>query len=205
MLSTASSVAGLDRPDGPTAIAWLVIAVIVDAVYRHAFRARPHVFEEVHEAMAPAITNRDSSATPIWKVWGSGSIASLEHRVPRLPCGRFGETMGDVPLTNSRRSFAHQTTATLGIVTFQITSRCISVIAAIADATPMNLAIRAAFSDFFNDKKPRKALPNEVKFGRHMNHYTVMLKQMAAMDLLPMEETGTVEGVEVRLLTALHT
>jgi hypothetical protein len=49
---------------GPAAIAWLVVAVVVDAIKGCAFRSRPHVGEEVFKC-APTGAELDATASVI--------------------------------------------------------------------------------------------------------------------------------------------
>ena len=82
---------GLDLGSGPATVSWLVMAVRIDSVQRHASGARSHVREKVFEALAsrtnsaaPPLANCDSAAA-IEVVYGRGlHKASVVHARPRI-------------------------------------------------------------------------------------------------------------------------
>ena len=67
----------------PAAVRWLVVAVVVFALYCHAGRASTHVCEEVGEIM-PSLTDADAATSPISIIPPVGVFAALNHANPRI-------------------------------------------------------------------------------------------------------------------------
>jgi hypothetical protein len=73
---------------GPSAIFRAVIAVIVNALNRHAFRSRSHIGQERIEGLLPTFAD-GNAATAISVIVGKGRIAaSVSHCLPRFVLGR---------------------------------------------------------------------------------------------------------------------
>jgi hypothetical protein len=78
----ASFIVSLLNSSSPTAISWLVIAVIVDSVYLIAKGARPHICNKIIKASKPSIANGDAPPTIILPTPVVGIIATPLHARP---------------------------------------------------------------------------------------------------------------------------
>ena|SRR5215467_15713105 len=66
---------------GPTAIAWFVVAVIVDALKRVVVWSWSHVGVKVFELL-PALADFDAASTIVFVAWVVGVLAALPHAAP---------------------------------------------------------------------------------------------------------------------------
>jgi len=78
----ASFVVCLLYSSSPTAIFWLVIAIIINSVYLIAKRARPHIRNKIIKASKPPITNGDAPAAIILPTPVVGIVAAPLHARP---------------------------------------------------------------------------------------------------------------------------
>ena len=72
----------------PTTIVRRVVPVVVDAIKRCSFWARPHVGEEVRIGVPPAVAHGDASATVVAKVMVCWRVAAAKHSLPDAVVGR---------------------------------------------------------------------------------------------------------------------
>jgi predicted TIM-barrel fold metal-dependent hydrolase len=77
----------------PSAIAQLVVAVVVDAVEQHAWWWFAHVFKERLESIAPAVTDRDAPTAVFAELRVFRIGAALLHRGPTLVGGSAAPPM----------------------------------------------------------------------------------------------------------------
>lgn len=90
ILARVSSLLSFRRP--PT-ILWLIVAVIINAVNRKTFGARPHVGVEGGERISPSFTNCNSSVSIIFIGRIIGIFASLNHSYPHSILRSMGQAV----------------------------------------------------------------------------------------------------------------
>ena len=78
-----STVIGLLFGGAPLAVAWLVVAVVVDAVYGQPRRTLSHIGEEVSK-VSPSIADSDSSTSIEMPLTITLVCATSDHALPRL-------------------------------------------------------------------------------------------------------------------------
>lgn len=99
----------------PTAVAWLVIAVIVDAVKGSTTRAWSHVLKKLSEIVLPLWADRNTSSTVVFVRRKRPVSATGSHGVPRVVFARHGGLIahgGSVRGRSTRCVFGAQTTTT---------------------------------------------------------------------------------------------
>lgn len=72
----------LFSPRGPSAVAGLVVAVIIDAVKLKAWWTVSHISVKVLERLAPSIAYRNTSSSVVLPIRPIGVCAALDHVVP---------------------------------------------------------------------------------------------------------------------------
>ncbi len=153
-------IARLLRWGGPSHVARLVIAVVVDAVNRMVRRwLASHVLKERHELVAPSFTDGDASSTVAGEVLIVGVVAPRSHSIP---LGIFWALAHPVRSVRSRCAFAHKASAGLRLLVAQRASFSVSGIAAIALAAPVNHAIEST-------RKPKND-PSAEALSRNVYH-----------------------------------
>src|SRR5688572_14655181 len=85
-MSVPPAVVGLLLGAGPAAIAKLIVAVHVDAVDRHADRARAHIRKEVLVTGLPALAHGDAPPAVGLPPAVIRVATALPHGKPRVPC-----------------------------------------------------------------------------------------------------------------------
>lgn len=81
--NVAGAVARLLFSGRPLAVPGRVIAIVIDALNREPWRARPHVAQEgIKRGPAPA--NLDASSAVATKVRGAAVVAAIAHALPDL-------------------------------------------------------------------------------------------------------------------------
>ncbi len=83
------SVRGLLCARGPSAVAWLVVPIVVDSLDRELWWARPHVGQEVLVG-SPTLAERDASGSVVGERLRLWIEASLLDRSPRHVLAWFG-------------------------------------------------------------------------------------------------------------------
>lgn len=74
----------------PSAVAGLVVAIVVDAIKRVAFWARPHIRKERAEVALPPRAHCDAASAVVWECDVSGREAARLSRFPRPELSGFG-------------------------------------------------------------------------------------------------------------------
>ena len=160
--SARSLVSALLALGCPSAIARLVVTVVVNAVYRVLSRwPRPHVGQEVLKLL-PALTDSNAAPAVVRVLVAFGVVAALTHSVPGVVfVGIVAAMLGFVLNSN----FALETSATARVANAQVPSIYDSSLAAVALAKPV-----FAPGVFKNNQTPNAESGNvfyvEVKWGR---------------------------------------
>lgn len=121
MKSGSPLITSLLAPRSPSAVIWLVMAIVIDPVKRKARWAAAHVFKECCKIVPPTLTNSDPSSSPE-VVFGVLRVeAPLLHAVP---CAIFPTPTRDrrfpVRDSSSPSTFIPKTAATQGQAPYQI-------------------------------------------------------------------------------------
>lgn len=148
----------------PSHVSGLVIPVIIDAVDGELWmRPSAHVRNEIIEAVPPAITNPDPTASVIVIVQGCGSITAIFHGLPNLIFRPYFADAGcAVPkiLLSSGFQFHAETSATAKVAREHIfgTRNLFSATNALAE--PSRAAPRFALASFVQsyDREASKCL-----------------------------------------------
>lgn len=82
-MSIFSTIVCLNKSIGPAAIPRLIIAVVIDAINRHAIWRQAHVSNKVPKII-PAITDGDAPPSVIFERTVIGVSASFAHRTPNV-------------------------------------------------------------------------------------------------------------------------
>jgi hypothetical protein len=88
---------------GPAAVAWLVVAVRVDAVERVAIRAYTHVLQELREVVSPLVAHGDAATAVERELSIRLYIATLlsVSPCPILPRDRLGCAVSELAITSA--------------------------------------------------------------------------------------------------------
>ncbi len=77
-----AQVLALRLPRFPTAVVRLVVSSGIDSVKRESFRARPHIFHEGGEIVAPSVADRDAFTTVEAVAGRRPDVATAFHAAP---------------------------------------------------------------------------------------------------------------------------
>src|SRR5579859_11850 len=95
LTSVAALVLALFARGGPTAVAWLVVPVVVDPINGPTSRAFAHVGEKVLERV-PALAHRDPATAVVVVGDVAGISAPIKHVFPRPVSGRITQAVPGV-------------------------------------------------------------------------------------------------------------
>jgi hypothetical protein len=139
MMATRPPIFVLLRIGRPTAIAWRVISVVVDAVKREFGGFFAHVGEKMLKIVMPSVANCDAAAAVVLKTFCIRVVAATEHLRPRaISCGPFSADCVAV-FEVQRLGVLKQKTATgLCVVAFQVACADVRFSAARASAPPVD-------------------------------------------------------------------
>jgi hypothetical protein len=163
-----ASILNLLRTGRPSAIRWLIIAIIIDAIYRQFWTRTPaHISQEIAKIF-PSFTNTDSSASPVSPFRILGIRAALNHSSPNIIfCGSFFPSifsMLEIPISMMTATTAGSSAS---IFSREIIAKKHFFYSAVASAKPS----RATFADFrcsANNQEPVKSLARPInKCIRH--------------------------------------
>lgn len=76
------SIVSLFFPGSPSAITWLVVAVILNSFYGHTFWRLPHISKKRNERFFPSFTNLDASSPIVSIGRNIGISTSIQHVLP---------------------------------------------------------------------------------------------------------------------------
>ena len=82
-----ASIVGLLARSGPAAVAWFVVAVVVDALERQSIWTPAHVCNEARERVPPFLADRDTASAVVVERLRAWVGATLNHRLPRVVLG----------------------------------------------------------------------------------------------------------------------
>jgi hypothetical protein len=159
-----SPVVCLLRTCRPSAVAGLIITIIVDAVYRIIeARAFSHIIAKSLKRIQPSIANRDSAFAVAVKASCKRSKTSVFHSLPRSIRCTFGFTMSDAPVAShiDCEASARTLLATQNLAA-QAIGCCQRAISAFTLAVP-NDQVLAVSACERNDGKSAESLPSEVE------------------------------------------
>lgn len=107
----ASLIARLFGGSAPFHIAWLVMAVVVDAIDGMLIAwPRPHIGKELLEGMAPLLADANSTPSVVFESRMRGILASADNSRPSLIFTRIGSSVRDGAVG---RAFLLEASATL--------------------------------------------------------------------------------------------
>lgn len=157
------AVSSLFRCCRPSAVARLVISIVVDAVERMSQRTWTHVAQKRSKRLSPLFTHRDAASTVIRPLRGRWIKATSHGSHPRSVLG-CGLVVGIVAVFPASRAcgFHHETSATASLAGSQMTSSDTtnSAAAARAFAAPHDEAASVWFSG--NHSQPPKGPPDQA-------------------------------------------
>src|SRR5581483_4016810 len=184
------------RVGRPAAVARLVVAVVVDALNRHAFGAfwtRTHVVRKIFKTGIPSLTNLDAAAAvvsvaPVLRVAASGP-----HLSPNVVDRRSISSM--LPRTVANQ-FRHVASAGLRCAAPQTGRLRYGRVSAIAYAAPSRLAgaaARSAASTSYalDNQKPAKFLAGNIETKRAATHARTLSMYARAASSLMISQTIT--------------
>lgn len=163
----------LDRWGGPTAVARLVIAIVIFAVERVTRRgSRPHIIQKILKTIQPSLAYGDASATISVIFWVVGVRAAILHLGPDAPLHGIAfavEMLAGQPIiaNDPSRSLASQASATEFSFPKTIGDGQGDA-AAITHALPHG-AVRAGSNNPLFSNQPSKSLPRNLQRFRHIN------------------------------------
>lgn len=138
---------------GPSAIGWLVVAVIVDAIQRVIRRrSLTHVEQECRVGLLPSLAHRNASASIVWPRRNLWIEAAADDVAPDSVLRRHC-AMGGLSMCSPVWLFAKQASAALRVAAERVSANCRSV-AAVADAGPRPRAVWSALSFSLNHQSP---------------------------------------------------
>lgn len=151
--SVGACVSILFLASSPSAIAGLVVAVIVDAVNRVlGRRSRPHVRNKILEPV-PSLADLDSSGSVVWVVFAISVLASLNHGCPDFVGRRVRRS---VSCTSCPRKRSFEATAAFGVPVLDRRKPYFALVAAVASAKPDGIpsaSRRSVDSQFPNERQ----------------------------------------------------
>ena len=74
----------LSLPVRPSAIVWLIVPIVVDAIDCKAFGSRPHIFGELTKVMNPLVAYFYATAAIVLELRIVGIVAAILHRPPDM-------------------------------------------------------------------------------------------------------------------------
>jgi len=113
--SSLSTVLRLIRAARPSAIARLVVSVVVDSFDGVPFGTRPHVLDEVTNIVKPSLADADASISVVLKGLSARVVAACLHTVEDAIFPSLPESM------DGRSSFCKQATTAFGVSRLQVT------------------------------------------------------------------------------------
>lgn len=162
----ASPVVCLPYISSPLAIAWLVIAVIVDSfdsvIVR---RSLTHIGEKVQKCFAPPIAYRNSPAAIIGKMLVFPVVTAAPHVAPHE---EFRGVSAPVDSSSFASGLATQTAAGASISAFEFLNGYRLFISAIASAEPARMFFACAL---FVRAKSNQATKSVIRGNRHVSMY----------------------------------
>lgn len=140
--SIASTISGLFFWGRPTAVVFMVIAVVVNSIKSMAGWLFSHVSKEVFK-FRPFGTNGNPSSSVIWVLRMNSFIAPRKHVAPCKPRWGFGHSVFKTILCFSRPSsiYGGNTSTRLSVAAFQMGCRCITRAATIAATFPYCISV----------------------------------------------------------------
>lgn len=166
-LDCASPIRLLLFAGSPSAIAWFVVAVIIDALQREIRRRlTAHISDEILERL-PSLANSDAAASVVYEVPSVGIHAPLFHC---RPC--------DV-LTGVYQAMAHQAATTAGSPQFYARSLRDESVATMAEADVVIDASSTLTRNRFNGNTV-ECTANNIQFRGHSSNRTSSCLGMAS-------------------------
>lgn len=147
---------------GPSAIAWFVVAIVVDAVKGHAGWSWSHVGKEVLKR-SPRRRNRYASPPVVGPLLVMGVATALQHRPPRVPLGCPGL---HVRAAQRADALALEAAATSRLPSTQFGCIDHNLIATSAITSPP-YAPMLITPDVLNNEEPSEALSSQVNLRGH--------------------------------------
>lgn len=151
----------LVKSTGPNAIVWMIIAIVVLALNRHASRARTHISKKLLKTFSPFIANMNTAASVIFVARVVGVLATLLHSLPHHV--KRNVVVSGLPFSLGH-FFGEEAAATCRISTFHSIGSDSKNLAAIAFESPYSMAIRRTFSGWLNRNKPTESLTSDVNY-----------------------------------------
>ena len=164
---------------GPTAIARLIVAVVIDAINRVALgRPNAHVGDEVFEAVAPSVAYDDASTTVVSEfVCLQWTMAPRYHRVPDVVVGVIRQAMRGV-CTAGR--FVAMASTRNGRASGHSSSDNVADGSAVAPADPSCFSGEPIFVWRSSDDGPAsKLLTRQVSESRHKRYFSTAKTHIA--------------------------
>ncbi len=158
----------------PSAIGRLVIAVIVDAVNRHAFWARSHVGNKLSEAVLPFVAHGNPAPAVVWIPLVALVKAARFHVRPDAVFGRDDaiptESMRKLAVSDFQLVLCFKATAARSSSALERTGPRRCRFSAIAKASPVRLL--RLFKSPSDNGKPSESLACQVLEIWHAGLYT---------------------------------
>jgi hypothetical protein len=149
----------------PTAIPWLVIAILVgEAVDALSWRALTHICQKVEKVFSPSSADSDSPATVVLISCVCRTVAAGLHVIPAMESARPSIDSGSVLESINRRCFPHSAAATDRCASLQRPLVNRFLLPAIAEAQPVEstaIAVRNPVRHF-EDDQAAESLPCQV-------------------------------------------
>lgn len=157
----STPIAILLRTRGPSAIAGLIVAVVVDSIKRAAHWPLAHVREKCLETVSPSLAHTDASAAVVWITDSRRIKATTLGRVPRA-MGSRGLAVATVPVLELHTGQLYcdsDASATNSVARNKVRSPDGGFFATLADADPSTISIpkmlrRDAHDGQFPEYKP---------------------------------------------------
>lgn len=178
-INIAARVIRLLRRRRPSAVARLVVPIVVYPIDRRTVRARTHVREERREVFAPAIADSNSTAAVV-AICAIGRIAaSLSHRAPNTVFRRQTARRMSVGESEASRHFIDEAPATRRVSAPKMDGRRHRCPAAIASAVPCYMLPASTIRRPAVDAKTPEPLAGQFKKS-HGVQYTPVQPMDAA-------------------------
>jgi hypothetical protein len=160
----SACISALSGVQNPSAIAGLIIAVIVDTFNRMIGRwFWSHISKKRRERIQPAATYRYSSRAIFLPILCVRISATRFHRRPNSVLRGFRHSVGTTHVSDN---FLLQAAATPVNPGTERTAANINFLSAITDALPVDVAV-SSFRDFVKDEKSSKPSLSKVDFLGH--------------------------------------
>ena len=174
--NVSTAIASLFAISGPAAIAWRVVAIIIDSVNRVCWRwTRTHVRKEVYEA-TPSLADLDAAPAVVLIAARRRLVAAFKHRNPRfiLRCREFSSrtiaalSMYGVVSIALSCNFRIQTATALRCMPSQVSGVNNFLSAALAAAFPH--WVFALFSGIANHRPSPKRFVSQIVHHHNIPH-----------------------------------